>query len=91
MIHVWGDERPYNSYSGYFRRLFGERVQKLSVDAGFTCPNRDGKVGTGGCTFCINGAFTPSYCTPEKSIGQQIAEGIDFHRNRYRTASRYLV
>ncbi|MCH5329447.1 MAG: TIGR01212 family radical SAM protein [Alistipes sp.] len=91
MIHPWGDERPYNSYSSYFRRLFGGRVQKLSVDAGFTCPNRDGTAGTGGCTFCINGAFTPSYCTPSKSISQQIAEGIEFHRNRYRSASRYLV
>lgn len=91
MAYSWGDERPYNSYAGYFRRLFGERVQKLSVDAGFTCPNRDGTVGTGGCTFCINGAFTPSYCTPAKSITRQIEEGIEFHRNRYRSASRYLV
>ena len=91
MVHLWGDERPYNSYSGHFRRLFGERMQKLSVDAGFTCPNRDGTKGTGGCTFCINGAFTPSYCTPAKSITQQIGEGIEFHRNRYRSASRYLV
>lgn len=91
MVYVWGDERPYNSYSGYFRRLFGRRVQKLSVDAGFTCPNRDGTAGTGGCTFCTNGAFTPSYCTPAKSISQQIEEGIDFHRNRYRSASDYLV
>ena len=91
MNHPWGDERPYNSYAGYFRRLFGGRVQKLSVDAGFTCPNRDGTVGSGGCTFCINGAFTPSYCTPEKSIARQIEEGIEFHRNRYRSASRYLA
>ena len=66
-------------------------MQKLSVDAGFTCPNRDGTVGTGGCTFCINGAFTPSYCSPTKSITQQIDEGIEFHRNRYRTARHYLV
>lgn len=67
------------------------RVQKLSVDAGFTCPNRDGTIGKGGCTFCDNGAFTPSYCTPAKSVRQQIDEGIEFHRNRYRTARRYLV
>ena len=91
MVYPWGDERRFNSYAGYFRRLFGDRVQKLSVDAGFTCPNRDGRVGTGGCTFCINGAFTPSYCTPAKSITQQIDEGIEFHRNRYRTARHYLV
>ncbi|MDE6857348.1 MAG: TIGR01212 family radical SAM protein [Alistipes sp.] len=83
--------RPYNSYSTYFRRMFGGRVQKLSVDAGFTCPNRDGTVATGGCTFCNNSAFTPSYCRPGKSIAQQIDEGIEFHRRRYREAQRYLV
>lgn len=66
-------------------------MQKISVDAGFTCPNRDGKIGEGGCTFCNNGAFTPSYCIPAKSIGRQIAEGIEFHGRRYRAASRYLV
>ena len=91
MIYPWGDERRFNSYAGYFRRLFGGRVQKLSVDAGFSCPNRDGTIGKGGCTFCDNGAFTPSYCMPSKSIRQQIDEGIEFHRNRYRTARRYLV
>lgn len=89
--YPWGDTRRFNSYSGYFRRTFGERMQKLSVDAGFTCPNRDGTVGTGGCTFCDNGAFTPSYCTRSKSITQQIEEGMEFHRRRYRTAARYLV
>lgn len=91
MTYPWGDERRFNSYAGYFRRMFGGRVQKLSVDAGFTCPNRDGTIGKGGCTFCDNGAFTPSYCTPAKSVRQQIDEGIEFHRNRYRTARRYLV
>ena len=91
MIYPWGDERPFNSYAGYFRRTFGGRVQKVAVNAGFTCPNRDGTVGTGGCTFCNNGAFTPSYCQPSKSVTQQIEEGIEFHRNRYRTASRYLA
>ena len=91
MTYPWGDTRRFNSYAGYFRRRFGCRVQKLSVDAGFTCPNRDGRLSTGGCTFCNNGAFTPSYCTPSKSIRQQIDEGIEFHRNRYRTAQRYLV
>ena len=91
MAYPWGDDRRFNSYAGYFRRMFGGRVQKLSVDAGFTCPNRDGTLGHGGCTFCNNGAFTPSYCRPEKSITQQIEEGIAFHVNRYRTAGRYLV
>ena len=91
MVYSWGDDRRYNSYSAYFRRHFGERVQKVAINAGFTCPNRDGKVGFGGCTFCNNEAFTPSYCQPSKSITQQIEEGIEFHRRRYRTASRYLA
>ena len=90
-MYPWGDERRYNSSSGYFRRLFGARVQKLSVNAGFSCPNRDGTLSTGGCAFCNNSAFSPSYCIPEKSVRQQLEEGIDFHRRRYRTADRYLA
>ena len=91
MKHLWGDERPFNSYAGYFRRTFGERVQKVAVNAGFTCPNRDGSISSGGCTFCNNGAFTPSYCQPSKSVTQQIEEGIEFHTRRYRTAEGYLA
>lgn len=90
-MFVWGDDRPYNSYSTYFRKRFGERVQKVAINAGFTCPNRDGKVGYGGCTFCNNEAFTPSYCQPSKSIMQQIDEGVEFHQKRYRNASHYLA
>ncbi|MEG1699799.1 MAG: TIGR01212 family radical SAM protein [Alistipes sp.] len=90
-MYAWGDERRFNSYSGYFRRIFGSRIQKVAVNAGFTCPNRDGKISKGGCTFCDNGAFTPSYCLPSKSVRQQIDEGIQFHLSRYRKASRYLV
>ncbi len=90
-MYQWGDDRPYNSYSAYFRRLFGSRVQKVTINAGFTCPNRDGSISTGGCTFCNNAAFTPSYCQPEKSITQQIDEGVEFHQRRYRSASRYLA
>ena len=91
MTYPWGDERRFNSYSRYFAKQFGGRVQKISIDAGFSCPNRDGKISTGGCTFCSNEAFNPSYCRPEKSIRQQIEEGIVFHQKRYRRASRYLV
>lgn len=90
-MYAWGDNRRFNSYSGYFRRLFGGRVQKLAINAGFTCPNRDGVSGTQGCTFCNNSAFTPSYCQPEKSVRRQLEEGISFHVNRYRTAGRYLA
>jgi radical SAM protein (TIGR01212 family) len=91
MIYPWGDERRFNSYAAYFRRTFGQRMQKVTVNAGFSCPNRDGLISTGGCTFCDNAAFTPSYCNPSKSITQQIDEGIEFHRHRYRKAEQYLV
>ncbi len=90
-MYSWGDDRRFNSYSGHFGRVLGGRVQKVAINAGFGCPNRDGSVGRGGCTFCNNEAFTPSYCTPEKSIVRQIDEGIEFHRNRYRKAERYLA
>lgn len=83
--------KPYSSYSDYFKTLFGGRVQKISVDAGFTCPNRDGAKGRGGCTFCDNDAFSPSYCRPTKSISQQIEEGMVFHQKRYRRAQQFLV
>ena len=85
------DGRRFNSYSNYFKKQFGGRVQKISIDAGFSCPNRDGKISTGGCTFCSNAAFNPSYCRPEKSIKQQIEEGIEFHQRRYRRANKYLA
>jgi radical SAM protein (TIGR01212 family) len=87
----WGDERRFNSYARYFRERLGGRVQKVAINAGHTCPNRDGTVGVGGCTFCNNEAFTPSYCQPSKSVTQQIDEGIEFHVRRYRRAGRYLA
>ena len=90
-VFPWGHERRFNAYPDYFRRLYGSRVQKLSIDAGFTCPNRDGSKGLGGCTYCNNDAFNPSYCKPEKSVTQQIEEGISFHKNRYRRADKYLA
>ncbi|MBS0011205.1 MAG: TIGR01212 family radical SAM protein [Bacteroidales bacterium] len=92
-IHTfpWGHERRFNAYSNYFRGIFGGRVQKLSIDAGFTCPNRDGTLGTGGCSFCNNEAFSPSYCDPRISISRQIEKGISFHSRRYRKAVAYLA
>lgn len=91
MTYPWGDERRFNSYSRYFAKQFGGRVQKISIDAGFSCPNRDGKISTGGCTFCNNESFNPSYCRPEKSVKQQIEEGIEFHQRRYRRTNKYLA
>ncbi len=91
MPYPWKHPRRFNAYANYFRQHFGERVQKLSIDAGFSCPNRDGSAGIGGCTYCNNDAFNPSYCLPEKSVLQQIDEGIEFHAKRYRRAEKYLA
>ncbi len=83
--------KRYNTFVGYFKRKYGERLQKIVLDAGFTCPNRDGKVGRGGCTYCDNAAFHPSYSTSNKSLRQQLDEGIGFHKVRYRTTEHYLA
>lgn len=83
--------KRYNSFVGYFKRKYGERLQKIVLDAGFTCPNRDGYVGRGGCTYCDNAAFHPSYSTAGKSLHQQMDEGIEFHKVRYRTTEHYLA
>ncbi len=78
-------------YVDYCIQVFGHRMQKLTIDAGFGCPHRDGKLGTGGCTFCNNNAFNPYYCKPSKSITQQIDEGIGFHSRRHRQRVGYLA
>ena len=83
--------KRYNTSAGRYRRLYGERLQKLVIDAGFSCPNRDGTVGVGGCSYCDNAAFHPGYSTPGKSIVRQIDEGIEFHRRRYPKVKRYLA
>ena len=83
--------KKMNTYADYCRRLFGRPMQKLTIDAGFSCPNRDGTVGTGGCTFCNNEAFSPSYCHAEKSITQQLDEGIHFHAHRLRQGTGFLA
>ena len=83
--------KRYNTFAGHYHRKYGERLQKLVLDAGFTCPNRDGTVGTGGCTYCDNAAFHPGYSVPGKSLFQQIDEGIEFHRRRYPRVRHYLA
>ncbi len=90
-VYSWGTARRYNSYADWFNNLFGKRVQKVSINAGFTCPNRDGTLGYGGCTYCNNEAFIPLYCTPDLSVSSQIEQGIDFHRRRYRRVDTYLA
>src|SRR5664280_1704109 len=81
----------YLNYNQVLKAEFAERVQKISINAGFTCPNRDSSKGTGGCTYCNNDAFNPSYCQPEKTVSKQIEEGIEFHRWRYNEAITYLA
>ena len=73
----------YNDYGTWIRSRFPFRVQKISIDAGFTCPNRDGKISTGGCVFCDNRTFNPSYCDKRQSIRQQLEEGKRFFARKY--------
>jgi len=83
-------EKRYNDFSSFIRRKFNTRVQKVSIDAGFTCPNKDGTKGVGGCTYCNNNTFNPDYCKPIKPIKQQINEGIEFFSKKYKT-QKYLA
>lgn len=83
-------QKLYNSASEFYKQIFKERVQKISIDAGFTCPNRDGTKGRGGCTYCNNDTFKPFYCSPQKTIRQQLNEGIAFFSKKYKAQS-YLA
>lgn len=86
----WDGNKRYNDFSGYFRKKFNGRVQKISIDAGFTCPNRDGTRGRGGCTYCNNQTFSPAYCNLEKSVATQLDEGIAFFSRKY-DSMKYLA
>ena len=90
-MYSWGHERRFNSYNEYFKKIFGQRVQKLTINAGFTCPNRDGSKSTGGCSYCNNESFNPSYCNPTLPVDEQIELGKEFHKFRYRRATSYLA
>lgn len=79
-----------NYYNAILKEQFGERVQKISIHAGFTCPNRDGTKGVGGCTYCNNHTFYPEYCSPVKTVTQQISEGILFFHHKYQS-QKYLA
>jgi radical SAM protein (TIGR01212 family) len=81
----------YYSYNHFLRQSFGGRVQKVSVDAGFTCPNVDGSVATGGCTFCDNRSFSPSRRLPRAGILGQIDQSIARMRRRYENCHRFLA
>ncbi len=82
--------KQYNDFGSFIKAHFSERVQKISLDTGFTCPNRDGTKGIGGCTYCNNNSFNPNYCKPEKSISQQLDLGID-HFSRKNKTQKFLA
>ena len=90
-MYPWENERRFNAWANQAKKRFGTRLQKLSINAGFSCPNRDGTVGYGGCTFCNNEGFNPSYCNPEKPIARQIDEGLSFIKNRYPRAKLFVA
>lgn len=73
----------YNEFSDFLKKHFPYKVQKISVNAGFTCPNRDGSKAFGGCTYCNNKSFKPDYTHKTKSITQQLAEGVQFFGKKY--------
>lgn len=71
------------SYSDFLKQLYGMRVQKLNVNAGFTCPNRDGTLGHGGCIYCNNSSFTPAFSNSSATVTQQLLEGKNFYNGKY--------
>lgn len=80
----------YNDFGTWIRARFPFKVQKISIDAGFTCPNRDGRTGTGGCTYCDNRTFNPTYCDRRKTMSEQLEEGKAFFARKY-PEMRYLA
>jgi hypothetical protein len=80
----------YNRYGPFLKKRFGFRVSKISVDGGFSCPNRDGTLSVGGCTYCNNDSFRPSTAVRLKSISEQVREGIEYSRRRY-GAEKFIV
>ncbi len=78
------ETRPlYNEFNAFLKRHFDCKVQKISLNAGFSCPNRDGTVGWGGCTYCNNQTFNPAYCDTGKSVTRQLEEGKAFFAHKY--------
>jgi hypothetical protein len=90
MMFPWGDERRFNSYSRYCKAHFGGRIQKLPVDAGFSCPNRMSR-SEGGCTYCANAAFSPAYLSEDKDVAGQLEQGKRFFERRYPSNNGYFA
>lgn len=83
MTHVFPNNKPYRDFAEFLSAKFPFKVQKISINAGFTCPNRDGSKGRGGCTYCNNQSFSPGYGKPVKTISEQMADGINFFSHKY--------
>ena len=81
---------PYNDFGTWLNSRFPYKVQKISVNAGFSCPNRDGRISFGGCSFCDNNTFNPAYCDSRKSITGQLDAGKRFFARKY-PDMRYLA
>ena len=77
-------ENRYNSLNLYYQRFFGVKVYRIAIDAGFTCPNRDGSKGRGGCSYCDPKGSGAGYIQPDFSVQQQIEHGINFSKRRYK-------
>lgn len=82
--------KPYKDFTSYLKESFPYKVQKISINAGFTCPNRDGTKGRGGCTYCNNKSFSPDYSPRIKTVSEQLKEGIEFFSHKY-TQMKYLA
>jgi len=91
LLYTFPGGKRYHSFAAFIKARYGGRLQKVVIDAGFSCPNRDGALGTNGCTYCLNDAFHPAYSHPQLSLHRQIDEGILFHHKRYARAKGYLA
>ena len=83
LSETMNSSRPYRDFALFLAEHFPYKVQKISVNAGFTCPNRDGSKGRGGCTYCNNQSFSPGYGQPQKTVSEQLADGIRFFSRKY--------
>lgn len=78
-------KKLFNTDMDFYRIKFGKRAQKIPINAGFSCPNRDGSKSTGGCSYCNNDSFTPFYCNSDVTVTEQLLSGINYFSKRYKT------
>src|SRR6267378_7892656 len=85
--HPFTAERRYYAFSRFLRERFGARVYRVTIDAGFTCPNVDGTVAVGGCVYCDNRSFSPNRRLPRATVRDQVNRGVRIMEKRYRAMS----